>query len=620
MFCDAFTDFQYLIFTNGVPPLLYYSHIPIALLSLLFGFFVFMNNKRALLNKILFAISILFSLWITADLIVWLNPNSQVIMFFWSLTGGIFALIGSFCVYFVYVFIKKQDITNFQKILLSATLLPIILATATSYNLNGFDISICGANESSFIIYYKFLYGIFIFLWILGIGIFNYKKTEKEIRKQVVLLLIGIEAFLLSFFTATFIASYLTSQGLISDSSLEQYGLFGAVIFIALLAYMIVKFKTFNIKLLGAQALIYSLIILISSQFFFIKTQINMILTVITVLVTIILGYYLIRGVKQEVAQREEIEKLAISLEKSNNKLVVLNEKLKELDGQKTEFVSLASHQLRSPLTAIKGYSSMILEGSFGKINDKAKEAIERVFESSQKLVLVIEDFLNITRIELGRMKYDVTEFNFNTLIENVIGEQKPNVERRGLTITYEEEAPEYKVFADMGKISQVISNLVDNSVKYCKEGSIKVKVVGVTDKGEGSLSASGRKVRLSITDTGVGIEHQVLPLLFKKFARATDASKTNIIGTGLGLFVAKQIIDAHPGGRIWAESEGKGKGSTFFVELALSTGTAPIMITTSDKVSDVAKPADPVVASPTSPSKPTIEPPISQSVAGDLS
>lgn len=291
---------------------------------------------------------------------------------------------------------------------------------------------------------------------------------------------------------------------------------------------------------------------------------------------------------------------IALSLSKAYlyQDLQDANEKLKALDKQKTEFVSLASHQLRSPLTAIKGYSSMILEGSFGAINDKAKEAIGRVFESSQKLVMVIEDFLNITRIELGRMKYDVTEFSFNKLVSNVIGEQKPNVERRGLTISYEEDAPEYKVFADMGKISQVISNLVDNSVKYSKEGSIKVKIVGI--KGEDGKAG----VRLSVTDTGVGIDPKVMPHLFAKFSRAADASKTNIIGTGLGLYVAKQIMDSHKG-KIWAESAGAGQGSTFFVELALSTGVAPTMVTPPAEIEAISQHP---------------EPPIPQPVAGDLS
>ena len=339
-----------------------------------------------------------------------------------------------------------------------------------------------------------------------------------------------------------------------------------------IISYAILKYKLFNIKVVSTELFVFSMWIFILFRTLLATTLADQVANSVLLLSTIIVGMFLIKAVIREVEQREKIQKLAGDLANTNKELESANDKLKELDKQKTEFVSLASHQLRSPLTAIKGYSSMILEGDYGKITGKMKEAVGRVFESSQKLVLVIEDFLNITRIELGRIKYDMTEWSFNTLIKNVIGEQKPNIERRGLAISYEEDAPEYTVYADQGKVSQVISNLIDNSVKYTKQGSLKVKVTGVTN-------SDGKKaVRFTVTDTGVGIDPKTMPHLFQKFSRADDASKTNIIGTGLGLYVAKQIMDAHQG-KIWAESEGKDKGSTFFVELALTTGIAPIPV-----------------------------------------
>ncbi len=262
------------------------------------------------------------------------------------------------------------------------------------------------------------------------------------------------------------------------------------------------------------------------------------------------------RQLKKEVIQREKIENLASELQVSNDKFWVANEKLKELDKQKTEFVSIASHQLRSPLTSVKGYASMLLEGSFGPLSEKAAEAVGRIFQSSQKLVVVIEDFLNITRIELGTMKYEMAEIDFKALTEAIVRDVKPTVERNKLKISFEAAPEEFKVKADSGKISQVVSNLIDNAMKYTHAGSIKVR-----------LEKLGGKNRLLVTDTGIGIAPETMPKLFEKFSRAHDAGKTNIIGTGLGLYVAKQIVEAH-GGKIWAESEGQGKGSTFIVEL----------------------------------------------------
>lgn len=545
------------------------------------------------MSRIFFSLTLVFVSWSVLDLVTWLNHDTRMVMSAWSLTGVLETLFFLLTLYFLYVFVNKKDAPFLYKALSAVSLFPLLILMPTTLNLTEFDVNWCYPLESNFSLYYKYAVEILSVLLIIIFSIIKIRQTkDRSLRKQIVVLFVGIMLFLSSFFVAVFLGGYLTDNGMVTGYGVEIYGLFGVVVFMGFLAYLIVKFSAFHIKLLGVQALVYSQIILIGSQFFFVRNQINMILTGVTVAGSIILGYFLILGVKREIQHREEIQRLAANLAETNENLEVANEKLKALDKQKTEFVSLASHQLRSPITAIKGYSSMLLEGSFGKIPEKAKEAVGRVFESSQKLVLVIEDFLNITRIELGRIKYDITEFSLNTLAKNVIGEQKPNIERRGLSVSYEEDVSEYKVYADLGKISQVISNLVDNSVKYCPKGSIQVKV--------GGLEVGGvKKVRLSVTDTGVGIDPKVMPHLFQKFTRADDASDTNIIGTGLGLFVAKQIVDAHPGARIWAESEGKGKGSTFFVELAVSTGVAPVMIIPSSAEGEVSTAKTVEVVSP---------------------
>lgn len=254
---------------------------------------------------------------------------------------------------------------------------------------------------------------------------------------------------------------------------------------------------------------------------------------------------------------------IAVALDRSilDQQLKEANDKLKELDKQKTEFVSIASHQLRSPLTAIKGYSSLILEGSFGPISDKVKEAVDVVFQSSQKLVLVIEDFLDITRIELGKMKYEMNKVDLQEIVGQVVNELRHSVESHDLELQYETAGAKYWILGDKGKISQVVGNMIDNAMKYTKAGTISVSVSGDKDS-----------VRLKVKDTGVGISPDTITKLFQKFARAKGASKVNITGTGLGLFVAKQIVDAHKG-KIWAESEGIGKGSTFIVEFPAQIG-----------------------------------------------
>jgi signal transduction histidine kinase len=259
----------------------------------------------------------------------------------------------------------------------------------------------------------------------------------------------------------------------------------------------------------------------------------------------------LVRSVNEEVKARQEIEELAAELEKTNIRL-------RELDQQKSEFVSLASHQLRGPLTAVKGYASMLLEGDFGEVKDGVKDAMEKIYTSTQDLVVLVNDYLDVSRIEQGRMQYDFTVFDIQQLVSTIITELQPNVDLAGNKLTFDFEMNKnYIVNGDQGKIKQVISNLLDNSNKYTPKGEIHV---WVRNTGDG-------KIQISISDNGVGIHPDVLPQLFEKFTRAPDASKTNILGTGLGLYVAKKMIEANHG-RVWAESAGVGKGSTFFIEI----------------------------------------------------
>lgn len=253
-------------------------------------------------------------------------------------------------------------------------------------------------------------------------------------------------------------------------------------------------------------------------------------------------------------------------LKVTNNKLSDANNRLKELDKLKSEFVSLATHQIRAPLTSIKGYISLVKEGDFGPVTPEVLGALDIVFQSTNNLVTIVGDFLDVSRIEQGKMKYDFTDFDAQELVNQVVIEQKPNVEKKGLVLNYVfEQGKNYMIHGDRGKIKQVVGNIIDNSIKYTPQGSIGV-----------DLSHKDDKILVKVFDTGVGIPQSTIPKLFQKFTRAANANETNILGTGLGLYVAKQMIEAHKG-RVWAESEGEGKGAQFYIELPLhATYTQP--------------------------------------------
>lgn len=254
--------------------------------------------------------------------------------------------------------------------------------------------------------------------------------------------------------------------------------------------------------------------------------------------------------------------KLKKEIEKATEELTLANVELKKLDEAKSNFVSIASHQLRTPLTVIKGYVSMMLEGSFGKLNPGERDSLEKVYASGERLIQLVENLLNISRIESGRLQFNYEEVQLEDMIGGVVEELSGYAKKRGLKLEYKKPEKAFpKLNIDEEKIRQVAMNLIDNSIKYTKKGSVTV-----------SLKKIGQIIRFCVSDSGMGIDKEDLPNLFKKFSRGKGTSVVHTEGTGLGLYVAKEMVDAH-NGKIWAESKGKDKGSKFCFELPIKTG-----------------------------------------------
>ena len=237
------------------------------------------------------------------------------------------------------------------------------------------------------------------------------------------------------------------------------------------------------------------------------------------------------------------------------------NERLKELDKAKSEFVSIASHQLRSPLTSIRGYASMLAEGSFGKLTQKAQEAAARIEESAKLMAMSVEDYLNVSRIESGNMKYNLSDFNLRDMTDKICEDLRPDAMKHNLILLFRTNLSSRGIVnADVGKTNQIVHNLINNSIKYTPKGTINVFMRDDLKK---------KKIYIEITDTGIGMSQETIAKLFNKFTRADNANSVNVSGTGLGLFVALKMAE-QMGGNISAQSEGDGKGSTFTFELPL--------------------------------------------------
>jgi signal transduction histidine kinase len=228
------------------------------------------------------------------------------------------------------------------------------------------------------------------------------------------------------------------------------------------------------------------------------------------------------------------------------------NSRLKELDQTKDEFISMASHQLRTPLTTIKGYLSMILEGDVGAINKEQQPLLKQAFDSSQNMVDLIADLLNISRLQSGKFVIENKPTQLADMVEAEVQRLSEQALARNIRLAFQKPSDTPMLNLDATKIRQVVMNFLDNALYYTpKGGSITVELTTTPDS-----------VTYTVTDTGVGVPKQVQHHLFSKFYRADNAKKMRPDGTGLGLFMAKKVIAAQGGAIIFKSEEGK--GSTF--------------------------------------------------------
>lgn len=245
---------------------------------------------------------------------------------------------------------------------------------------------------------------------------------------------------------------------------------------------------------------------------------------------------------------KREIKKATESLRKTNTRL-------KEVSELKDEFVSLASHELRTPMTAVAGTISTILDGFAGKVSNDAKEFLQESKNEIDRLLRMVNNLLNISRIESGRMKYSIEKFEAGPIIKMALNNLKPLALERKLDLT----PPKFDKLllkADKDKFEEVLTNLIGNSLKYTKTGSVSLKI-----------EKKGQEAVFAIVDTGIGISAENQKKLFRRFSRTSKGEK-QAKGTGLGLYICKTMLEGMDG-KIWVESE-VNKGSKFFFSLPL--------------------------------------------------
>ncbi len=535
--CD-FEGAHWLLFSSNVPPLVYYSHFSVLILSLALAVFIYVSNKTRLQNKIFAGTLLLFAAWVFLDSIFWATNRSDIIMFAWAAIILIEPLIYAGSVYFLYVASHGTDMPLRGKLFVALLLLPVVIAASTDYTLSGFNLATCLSEEGFFAVQYVYPLELILTLTaiIVGLGAAKRAQTPRD-KKRIRLLTIGIFCFLLAFGWGNITGSFTENW------QLGQFGLIGMPIAAVFLAYAIVQYQAFQIKVAATNILVAGLWILLLSLLFINNLPIMRVIIGITFFASLPLGVLLVRSVKK--------------VEEQAQALRIANEKLTEEEKFQSELLSVASHQLKGPLANVIGYTQSILDGDTGTVGPDTEKAVHISLSAATGAVSMVDEFLSLGRIKRGAMFYEMQEYDIKKTVTQVLFELQLAAEVRNLKLTSKvSETDDFKIVVDSSRIKQVFYILVDNAIKYTPTGSIEV-----------SLSRTPNEVLFTVKDTGVGIDDEDKKRLFTKFGRGKDSFKTNVTSSGLGLYLAKEFVAAH-GGDIGVESEGKHKGSMFYVKI----------------------------------------------------
>lgn len=528
---------QWLIFSTNGEPLIYYSHLTsIAIFLGLLGF-TFLKLKQW--PKGAFRLMALaYVIWLFCDLVLWANENMEHVLFFWTIINLVEPLI--FVAAFAYFtqFIDGRPLSSKSRWGIFALLLPTLVMAPIGLSVVGFDYTSCDRNviEGIAAYYNYFLEALFLGLVLLKTVLVFTHKTYKGKRVRLLLVSIGTSLLLFSFLLANFLGTFT------GDYVTSQYGHIAVPIFAAFLAYLTIRYESFEPRILLIDTLVVSLFILLLSVLFATDDSYQLYANILAFLVMMPLAYSLMTGIRKEVRARKEIQALATNLEIANKQQVIL--------------IHFITHQIKGFVTKSRNIFSLMKDGDLGPVPETMRPMIEEGFKSDTKGVNTIQEILNAANIKSGKVAYNKEQFDLKALVDEIGTDLKSAADAKGLSLVLQTGSEPLLYPGDKGQLVNALKNLIDNSIKYTPKGEVTV-----------SLAQDGKTVRFMVEDTGVGITKEDMKNLFTEGGHGANSAKINVESTGFGLYIVKNIIEAH-NGKVWAESDGEGKGSRFIAEL----------------------------------------------------
>lgn len=515
------------------------------------GFSVFLSDRKNITNRVFLLFSLVTICW---GILNYLQYNiSNINIAFWLLKGSIFfATLQAFFLFsFLNVFPREESkmpswgkmfVVPTTAVTALLTLTPFVFSSVKEVSPEGIITKV--TNGPGVAVFGAVTVGLVV--WGIVILIKKIVKAERTERKKFIPVLIGL---IITF--SLIIVFNLIFPAALQNSRFIPLGAVFLFPFIVCTAYAIMRHGLLDVKVIGTEVLVFVLTIASLIDVVVSRDVRTVVIRVGVFFLMLIVGMFLIRSVRKEVEQKERLEKLS-------NELELTNKELKQTEKLKAEFFSFAAHQVKSPMAVIKGYATLIGDGTLAGVpTEKITEIAKKISTAASRTLAMVNNLLDMRKLEEGRMVYSFEHTDVVAPIRTITGDLETLAKDKGLTLTFEASQEEIVMNMDIQKFSQVIQNLIDNAIKYTDAGWVKVGV-----------GLDKEKVLFTVADSGHGFSKEFAAQMFEQFSRDPALSK-DTKGTGLGLFIAKQIVEAH-GGRLWASSEGEGAGSTFSVEIPL--------------------------------------------------
>jgi signal transduction histidine kinase len=518
----------------------------IVLLSIFFGGMVLNRDPRAKTNRLFLVWTILCAAWITASYCETSPFFSHARREFFLRLDFIIAIIGAA---WLVVFVANFAYQRTKRWHDLAVIFPAVLLAGLSltkeiiFNIR-FDRleTLSFAEGPVFGIYGVSLVGYFA-IALIALGIRYFDRRTKN-RSQILTILVGL---VLTLVMATTIN--LVFQNVL-PAEIYRFGIYAFIFFVGSVAYAIVRHEFMRVRFLLVETMLLGILATLLAQVIVADNLTNALVALASFIVMLALGFFLVRSVFMEIKHREQLEQLT-------KELGAANKKLKELDDMKTTFLSIAAHQLRTPLAVTKGYLTSLQQGMFGRLTAKQGRALTTLSKSNEELISLINDLLDLSRIESGRLVTKIDKMDLVGAVSEIEEFFKPKAAEKKINFTVQKPV-ELWIKADTDKAKEVVKNLIDNAIKYTEKGGVAV-----------ALKAEGKFGVVSVKDTGYGLTSEDKKHLFEKFVSGSASKKVQVT-SGFGLFVVKNLMEAM-GGDISAQSPGAGRGTTFTARFPLT-------------------------------------------------